>query len=148
MTGIEPEALASRYLAGLTFRAIGQEIGRTHETVRFHLRKLPNYRAMVTAILLRRVRKAQAEFAITRTPEARRRAKHALAMLRQKRPAVFARWIAKQAPPLPGARRVGQEYRADCPSCGTTRAVWARRRGRQWHWRCYVCEQEGALRAS
>lgn len=140
-----PEALTARYLAGRTLRQLGEEIGRSHTAVRYQLRKVPGYRRMVTGILRSRVKATTAAYSVTRTPENRRRMKHALAMLRQKRPAVFARWIAKQAPPLPGAKRIGQEYRADCPSCSATRAVWARKRGRQWHWRCYVCEATGAV---
>lgn len=143
-----PEALAKRYLDGMTLREIGREIGRSHTAVRYQLRKVTGYRAMVTRMLLQRIRDAKLAYSLTRTHEKRRRLKHALAMLRRNRPALFARWIARQGPRLPGAMPFGREYRADCPECRSTRAVWARKRSRRWEWVCTVCERSGAVRAS
>jgi len=42
----DPEALATRYRAGSTMRQIGADVGLSHFTVRYHLRKLKGYRSM------------------------------------------------------------------------------------------------------
>lgn len=136
----DPEKLAQLYRKGMTLRAIGEEIGRTHGAVRYQLRKLKGYRRMITALLLKRVRKASAAFSVTRTRENRRRMKHALAMLRQKRPALYARMMEKGLPVgATAAQKFGKEYRAPCPHCATGTALARRIDRHSWQWRCYTC---------
>ena len=121
-------ALAARYRAGLTLRQIGAEIGRSHTAVRYQLRKLPGYRAMVTHILKDRLRSAQGAFSITPTREHGRRLKHALAMLRQKRPAIYARMLDRTRP-------------RQCTTCGS--AVTPRPLADMWLWECGYCGDRG-----
>lgn len=120
----DPETMAARYTAGLTLRQIGAEIGRSHQAVRYQLLKLKDYRAMVTRMLLKRIRDAERAFAITRTRDNRRRLKHSLAMLRQKRPATFVRLIYRTRPKR-------------CKGCGTK--IDARPVAGLWSWRCGYC---------
>lgn len=142
-----PEDLAKRYLEGATLRALGLEIGRSHTAVRYQLRKVKGYRAMVTRMLLKRLTDAEKAYAVTRTREKRRRLKHALAMLRQNRPAMFARLVARRGPPLPHAESFGGIYRSDCPQCASTRAVFAWRLAKAWRWTCSQCDAGGDLPA-
>src|SRR3990167_1162289 len=95
---VDPEALAARYRQGRTLRQIGAEVGLSHFTVCYHLRKLPGYRSMVTRMLLARVRAAEAAYAVSRDRGDRRKLKHAWAMLAQKRPAIFARLLDRSRP--------------------------------------------------
>lgn len=129
----DPEALATRYMAGCTLRQIGAEIGLSHFTVRYHLRKLPGYRSMVTRILLARVRAAETAYAITRTRERRRRLKHTLAMLCQKRPAIVERLIERSRPKR-------------CSEC--SRPIEARLAGGLWKWSCVWCGKTDFVRAA
>lgn len=131
ITARDPEALATRYRAGRTLRQIGAEIGLSHNTVRYHLRKLKRYRSMVTRVLLARVRAAERAYAITRARAKARRLKHALAMLRQKRPAIYARRIERGRP-------------TRCREC--SRPVEARPLADLWHWRCDYCGESAIVR--
>lgn len=126
-----PEALAARYLAGLTLRQIGAELGICHQTVRYHMRKLRGYRAMVTRMLLARVRAAREGYAITRTRENRRRMKHTVAMLRRNRPEILARLIDGGRP-------------KSCPECG--KPVIARPLANLWAWECGYCGCQDIVR--
>jgi hypothetical protein len=128
----KPESLATRYKAGMTLRQIGAEIGRAHTTVRYHLRKLPGYRRAVTTILLKRLREAQGAYNITRAPENRRKMKHALAMLQQRRPEILARMIERSKPKR-------------CAECNG--AIDARLAAGLWSWRCRRCGEAGIIRS-
>ena len=124
MSTFGPEALAALYRSGLTLRGLGQRIGRSHTAVRYQLRKVKGYRAMVTRMLLQRVRKAQDAYSTTRAREHRRRMKHALATLRQCRPAVYAQMIERSRPKC-------------CSEC--SRKIDARAGAGLWHWTCNYC---------
>lgn len=127
----DPETLAARYNAGRTLRQIGAEIGLSHFTVRYHLRKLKRYRSMVTRVLIARVLAAERTYAITRARDNRRRLKHAIAMLTQKRPAIVARLIERSRP-------------TRCPECG--RPIEARSIADLWGWECGYCGAAGMAR--
>ena len=124
----QAEAFASRYRAGLTLRQIGAEVGLAHTTVRFHLRKLPGYRRMITTTLVQRVREAERAYTITRARAQERRLKHAVAMLAQKRPAMAARIIERTRPKA-------------CRECA--RAIEARDTLGLWVWQCGWCGEGG-----
>jgi len=117
-------------MAGRTLRQIGAEVGLSHFTVRYHLRKLRGYRGMVTRVLLARVRAAERAYAITRARDSRRRLKHALAMLAQKRPAIVERLIERGRPKR-------------CTEC--SRPIDARLLANLWHWRCDWCGDGGIV---
>ena len=119
-----PEALAARYLAGLTLRQLGAEIGVCHTTVLYHLRKLRGYPDMVTRMLLARIKAAGETYTVTPARESRRRLKHTLAMLRQKRPAIYAQMIDRSRPKR-------------CPEC--SRQINAHARRGMWAWSCSHC---------
>ena len=128
----DPEVLASRYVAGRTLRQIGAEVGLSHFTVRYHLQKLKHYRSMVTRILLARVRAAERAYSITRARERQRRLKHALAMLRQKRPALYAQLLERSKP-------------TTCSGCH--REIQATLRAFTWCWSCAWCGDAGRIPA-
>jgi hypothetical protein len=92
--------------------------------VRYHLRKLKDYRSMVTRILLTRVQAAGKAYTVTRTRENRRRMKHSLAMLRQKRPLIYARILDSGRP-------------KQCGEC--SRPIKARTVPGMWGWSCGWC---------
>jgi hypothetical protein len=79
---------------------------------------------MVTKMLLARVRKARDALSVTPAREHRRRLKHALAMLRQRRPAIYARMLERTKP-------------TSCTTCA--RPVDASLQLNFWVWRCAWC---------
>lgn len=137
--------LAAMYRRGLTLRKIAAATGIHHTTVLYRLRRVPGFKAMVTRQLLLRAKAALEAFTITRTPEKRRRAKLTAAILRMRRPAVYARWQSSFDPPLPRARRRGNEWVADCPRCRAEGSTFARKIPAGWSWRCSSCEEEGRV---
>jgi len=117
-------------MAGRTLRQIGAEVGLSHFTVRYHLRKLKRYRSMVTRVLLARVRAAERLYSITRTRDSRRRLKHTLTMLAQKRPAIVERLIERGRPKR-------------CTECGS--AIDAHPLANLWRWNCGYCGESGIV---
>lgn len=128
---LDLDALARRYMTGISLRQLGNEIGRHHLTVRYHLLKLPNYASMVTSILVERVSKAHANYSITRSRADQRRFKHSLAMLRQKRPAIYKRMVERLKPKR-------------CSSCA--KQIQARLSAGMWIWSCDWCGKGGIER--
>jgi hypothetical protein len=140
-----PKHLAEHYKAGATLRSLGAEIGITHTTVLYYLRKLPTHRAMVSRVLLNRLRKAEVAYSIARSRANRKKLRHAFWMLRRVRPRLLKNWLERRGPDLPGAViAFGLEYRASCPACSSPRSVFARRESAgAWAWDCGRCGAEG-----
>lgn len=126
------EALARRYIKTCqSFRQLGAEIGLSHRTVRYHLCKLKNYRNLVTTVLVARVQTAYASCSVTRSRVNLRRLKHSLAMLRQKRPAIYKRMVERLKPKR-------------CSSC--SKPIQARSSAGMWIWNCEWCGKGGIER--
>jgi predicted RNA-binding Zn-ribbon protein involved in translation (DUF1610 family) len=131
MPPLDLQALADRYLTGISLRQLGAEVGLSHRTTRYHLLKLKSYRKMVTQILLARISAAQASCSITRTRSNQRRLKLCLAMLRQKRPAIYKRMVERLKPKR-------------CSEC--SKPIQARRSAGMWIWSCEWCGKGGIER--
>lgn len=121
------QAYAAQYLAGRTLRQIAENAGLCHTTIRYHLRKLTDYRAIVAKLLTRRVREAERAYNVTRGRAEKRRLKHSLAMLAQKRPAMVRGLIERTKP-------------KHCPDCGHDLAP---RMLNGWRWTCGYCGEGG-----
>ncbi|MDP2619284.1 MAG: helix-turn-helix domain-containing protein [Hyphomicrobiales bacterium] len=125
------EQIEQLYRSGLSFRIIGSILGKDESTIRYHLWKLPYYRAMVDRVLLSRLAHAQGK-----------RLKNAIWQLRRHRPKLYKRYLLRNAPDLPNPVRFGLEWRADCPKCLKQKAVYARKVKAAWQWSCSVCGAE------
>jgi hypothetical protein len=114
------DELKARYLAtGLSFRKLGAELGRSEFHVRYRLRRLPKHHSVVTRVMINRVTHARG-----------RARKHALAMLRQKRPALYLELIERTRP-------------LTCQDCA--RAIQARATATWWRWKCAWCGTTGRV---
>lgn len=121
---MDVDNLRKLYLSGLSMRQIGAKLGCSYGTVWFHLRKHPDHHSTVTNILVSRVLSSQSEFDVTRTHAHRRRLKHSLAMLRQKRPELYAAAVESGRPTV-------------CAGC--SRAIQATLKRGLWAWQCSYC---------
>ena len=128
------KAIAKLYASGLSHAKIGAIYNVAGNTIRYHLRRQPHYRALVTKVLMYRVTHARG-----------RALKHALDILRQRRPKVYERHILSGAPKLPDPSQFGRSWRCDCPKCLAGKTVLAMRAGDAWSWSCSSCGEAGSL---
>lgn len=131
---IDPKTLIKLYSSGLSHAKIGAMYNVAGNTIRYHLRRQPHYRALVTNVLMYRVTHARG-----------RALKHALAILRQRRPKVYERHMLRDAPKLPNPSQFGRSWRCDCPNCFAKQCVMAMLAGDAWSWSCSSCGESGSL---
>ena len=117
---VSDEELLEAYKAtGIPLRQLSAKLGLTEGALRYRFRKFRHYRNAVTTVLLLRVTHARG-----------RARKHALAMLRQKRPLLYAELIDRTRPGF-------------CSEC--TRMVQARATSSWWKWKCSWCSAKGRV---
>lgn len=116
-----PDAqLAQRYESGESQDNLGTELGLSGNGVRYRLQRfygIAHYNRIVTKVLVFRVTRARG-----------RALKHALAMLRQKRPALYMKHLERAKPKT-------------CSDCA--RPIHAKLVAMWWRWNCAWCGASG-----